>query len=253
MEPMGKSPALESQRMRSRFSHYISKGAAKLLLCFCGYTIWITPQQSLAHALPFIAAQLHVSENQPGELRLSLAVDFASNPLITDEAHAQEALKNALSVHHEGKTIAIHQLAPLTFGKMNSWKSILPESVIPSDDDQPHEWLTASWSWKTLSPTVSFSVEKGGFNDVLLWRKEQNGEVKSMLLLAGDISSSIHVPQRSFFSLTSGITLVLVVLILAVIGWSLLAGHPRDKLPNILLFPNLPLCLSVLFSCSSAA
>lgn len=223
MEPVGKSSALEPQRMRCCAGHHINKGAAPLLLCFWICMIGMTRHQCLAHALPFITAQLQVTADHPGELRLSLAVDFANNPLIADKAQAKEALKNALMVHHGEKKIPIHQLAPLAFGKSTSWRGILPESAIPSDDDQPHEWITASWSWKTLSPEVSFSVEKGSFNDVLLWRKQKNGEVKSMLLLPGDVSSTIDVPQRLFPSLTSRMASLVVIVGLLAIGLLLLA------------------------------
>ncbi len=183
--------------MRFITGQSIIKGAASLLLCFWGYGSVLICQECSAHALPFIAAHLQVSTDQPGELRLSLAVDFANNPLITDETQARSALESALMVHHDGKTSLIHQLAPLSYAKSQSPQGALPDSVLPNDEDQPHEWMIAKWAWKTESPTVSFSVVKGNFNDVLLWRKEQTGEVKSMLLLAGDVSSTIQIPKRS--------------------------------------------------------
>lgn len=163
-----------------------------LLLC-CIITLHL-PSRSPGHGTEFIVARLEV-QAPARTIALRLAVDYLSNPLITDEAAAEQALQNALLILHNGRSTPFTRLAPLSIHSEDSWDNTIPASLIPPPDGQEHRMLVASWQWRPDSPEIAFSVARGNRNDVLLWRQTDQGEIKSAFLLGGDTSPPVSIPR----------------------------------------------------------
>lgn len=172
-------------------------------LLLCCLSILILPSDSQGHGSEFIVARLDV-QAPARMISLRLAVDCLSNPLVPDEAAAEEALRNALLVIHDGKTTPFTQLAPLTLESQENWDDTIPASLIPPPDGQEHRMLIASWQWRPESPEIAFSVAKGNRNDVLLWRQTDQGDIKSVFLLGGDTSPPLSMPRPASSYLPQG-------------------------------------------------
>lgn len=166
-------------------------------------SLLVLTSKSHGHGSEFIVARLDI---QPPDhmISLRLAVDCLSNPMVPDEAAAEEALRNALLVIHNGKTTPFTQLAPLTLESLENWDDTIPASLIPPPDGQEHRMLVASWHWRPESPEIAFSVAKGNRNDVLLWRQTDQGDIKSVFLLSGDTSPPLSIPRPAASWLPQG-------------------------------------------------
>ena len=143
-----------------------------------------------AHGTEFIMARMNLIEDQ-SMIELRLGIDYLGNPMIADEAAARAALQQALHVRHGEKTTRFTDLASITLESSSSWEDTMPDSLQPPDDGQPHQIMIGTWRWKADATEVAFTVAKGNRNDVLLWQQAGDGEVKSSMLLGGDISPAL--------------------------------------------------------------
>ena len=150
----------------------------------------LTPLFVSAHGTEFIMARMNVIEDQ-NLIELRLGIDYLGNPMIADEAAARVALQEALHVRHGDKTTRFTDLAPLTVESSSSWEDTMPDSLQPPDDGLPHQIMIGTWRWKSDAQEVAFTVTRGNRNDVLLWQQTGNGEVKSTMLLGGDVSPAL--------------------------------------------------------------
>ncbi|MCA1963398.1 MAG: hypothetical protein LDL31_05580, partial [Prosthecobacter sp.] len=151
--------------------------------------------QADAHPMPFITCRAEVTEADR-TLRLRFAVDHAANPLVRSEEEARAALHGALWVMHGGKSTPLSDLATLQIHTGSTWQELLPPGLLPPDDGQPHEIMTADWSWQPDCEEVFFTVKKGSLHDVLLWQQPRGAEVRSILLLGGDVSPAFRFPMQ---------------------------------------------------------
>ncbi len=186
-------------------------------LLLCCLSILVLTSEIHGHGAEFIVAKLDV-QAPDSVISLRLAVDCLSNPLVPDEAAAEEALKNALLVIQDGKATPFSQLAPLTLESLENWDDTIPSSLIPPPDGQEHRMLVASWQWQPKSPEIAFSVAKGNRNDVLLWRKTDQGDIKSVFLLGGDSSPPLNIPYPASSWLHQGWLLLPTTAALALFG-----------------------------------
>ncbi len=189
-----------------------------LLRFVCLLTV-LFPALLEAHGTEFIMSRMRLLEDE-SVVELRLAVDYSGNPLIADEAAAHEALQNALLIRHGDKTTRYTDLAPLEFQYGNTWEEAVPASLLPPPDGQEHSLLTGVWRWQPDSPEIAFTVAKGNKHDVLIWQQPPGGEVKSALLLGGDVSPMVAVtlPQPSWMK-WMWIVLPPAVLGLAMVFW----------------------------------
>jgi hypothetical protein len=194
MEQVGPRAPLEQEMIRCLPAalQITIGGTAKfpLLLLACV----LTPLFVSAHGTEFIMSRLRVIEDQ-NLIELRLCINYLGNPMIADEAAARTALQESLYVRHGEKTTRFTDLAPLTLESSCSWEDTLPHSLQPPDDGQPHQILIGTWRWKADAEDIFFTVAKGNRNDVLLWRQQPDGEVKSTMLLGGDHSPPIKMQQ----------------------------------------------------------
>lgn len=154
---------------------------------------WL-PQQAQAHGTEFIMARMRLLEGG-STVELRLVVDYSGNPLIADESAAHEALENALLIKHGEETSRYTDLAPLEFQHGSTWEEAVPASLLPPPDGQEHSLLTGVWRWQPDSTEIAFTVAKGNKHDVLIWQQPPGDEVKSVLLLGGDVSPPVAVTQ----------------------------------------------------------
>ncbi len=166
-----------------------------------GWPSWLifllfTPHHLWGHGCEFLSARLSLLENN-SRIALQITADFSSNPLLADEAAARQALQEVLRIEHDGKTKRLSELAPLDIQPISEWKDALPASLVPPPDGQPHQLLTAHWSWQPDVEELRFSVPQGCIHDVLLWQQEPGAEVKSTLLITGDVSPAITISLPS--------------------------------------------------------
>ncbi len=192
MEQVGPRAPLEQEMIRCLSAPYhITAGGTgmfPLLLFACV----LAPLFVSAHGTEFIMSRLNVIEDE-NLIELRLGIDYLGNPMIADEAAARAALQEALHVRHGAMTTRFTDLAPLALDSSSSWEDTMPDSLQPPDDGQPHQILIGTWRWKADAEDISFTVAKGNRNDVLLWRQQPNGEVKSTMLLGGDHSPPIKM------------------------------------------------------------
>jgi len=172
-----------------RISSFVIPGLPLLL-----FACLLTPLFVSAHGTEFIMARMNVIEDQ-SLIELRLGMDYLGNPMIADEAAARAALQEALHVRHGGKTTRFTDLAPLTLESSSSWEDTMPDSLQPPNDGQPHQIMIGTWRWQADAESISFTVAKGNRNDVLLWQQAGDGEVKSTMLLGGDISPALTLAQ----------------------------------------------------------
>lgn len=156
----------------------------------------------LLTALPFSASQGHGTEfifakfrhdEATGSIELRLALDFLANPLVMDEETARSALEQAIEVVRDGESVPFTQLAPLVLEESSSWDEAVPDSLIPPSEESPHHFLLGTWTWQADVEEFAFAVKRGSRHDVLLWSQPVGQEVKTSLLLGGDISPSFTV------------------------------------------------------------
>jgi hypothetical protein len=179
--------ALPRQPFVIRISSFVIPGLPLLL-----FACLLTPLFISAHGTEFIMARLRLVDNESA-LELRLGIDYLGNPMIADEAAARAALQEALHVRHGEKTTRFTDLAPLTLESSSSWDDTMPDSLQPPDDGQPHQVMIGTWRWQADAQHITFTVAKGNRNDVLLWQQAGVGEVKSTMLLGGDVSPALTV------------------------------------------------------------
>jgi hypothetical protein len=196
MEPVGPCAQVEQEvtDQPDRLSSSFAGGTILFPLLLCCFGILFLPSDGHGHGSEFIVARLEV-QAPARMISLRLAIDCLSNPLVPDEAAAEEALRNALLVIHDGITTPFTQLAPLSLESLENWDDTIPSSLIPPPDGQEHRMLVASWQWRPESPEIAFGVARGNRNDVLLWRQTDQGDIKSVFLLGGDTSPPLSIPH----------------------------------------------------------
>lgn len=184
--------------IRRAHQHSITAGGTRTFPLFALVSILATwlPQQAQAHGTEFIMARMRLMEGG-STVELRLVVDYSGNPLIADESAAHEALENALLIKHGEETSRYTDLGSLEFHHDGTLEEAVPPSLLPPPDDQDHNLLTAVWRWHPDTPEIAFTVAKGNRHDVLIWQQPPEGDVKSVLLLGGDVSPVVQIqPAR---------------------------------------------------------
>ncbi len=180
-------------RSQPTLHHTISGGTRTFPLFLLACVL--APLFVSAHGTEFITARVKVLPDQSA-IELRLGIDFLGNPMIADEAAARSALMQALHIQHGEKTSLFSELAPLSLETSSTWEDTLPDSLLPPDDGQPHQILIGTWRWQADAESIAFTVARGNRNDVLLWQQPTQGDLKSTLLLGGDVSPALQIPKK---------------------------------------------------------
>jgi hypothetical protein len=154
MEPVWPRAALEQKMTGRRFILSILAGGAVM-----------APLFAFGHACEFLVARLEVNGDC---LRLEITADYGGNPLIEDEAEARRAVRSILRVSSGEKVRALEDLAPLRMELRSDWDPEAPTAFAPAPDGQPHQLLTAMWSWQADADEVTLCCCGHG---MISWRK----------------------------------------------------------------------------------
>lgn len=194
-----------------------SAGGTSRFPLFALGLLWLGlfPQHLLAHGSEFLSARLRLTENQ-SVIELQITADYSHNPLLADEAAAREALHEVLNVQHQGQTKRLTDLAPLEIQAISDWQESLPASLIPPPDGQTHQLLSARWRWMPDVDEVRFSIPPGCVHDVLLWQQDAGSELKSTLLITGDVSPAIPIQRARALPVWSWLGGLLLLALLVV-------------------------------------
>jgi len=178
----------------------------------------MAPLLAFGHACEFLVAKLEVKD---GVVQLEITADYGANPMLADEAAANEAVQRILQLRVKDQTEPLQELAPLIFEHRKQWDPATPASFSPPPDGQEHQLLTGIWRWQPEAKEIALSVPKGCPNDVLLWTTAEHlpgKQVQWMLLIEGESTPVIHMPQsgvsRKPWWLPIG-----VLVALSLIGW----------------------------------
>ncbi|MDZ4405194.1 hypothetical protein [Prosthecobacter sp.] len=168
--------------------------ARTILILAAGGAV-LAPLCVLGHGAEFLSAKLTLLPD--AEVLLEITADYAGNPLIADEAAAQEALIDPVRLSRNEMLVPLAELSAVSITQHDNWAEFAPASYLPSDtESQPHTLITAAWRWRSEEPEIVFEMPKGKLHDVLLWTRDQtnpDAPPKWMLLLAGDKSKAIAV------------------------------------------------------------
>lgn len=182
----------------------------------CWLMLWLlSPSPLLGHGCEFLSARLSLLENN-SVVELLITADYSGNPLLTDEKAARQALHEVLRIEHQGKTKRLSELANLDIQPSNDWHGAMPASLIPPANGLTHQLLKAHWRWQPDVSEIRFSIPEDCVHDVLLWQQEPGAEVKSTLLITGDVSPAITISlpsRRPHWGWFIGTALLLATLI----------------------------------------
>ena len=170
------------------------RAARSILILAAGGAV-LAPLCAFGHGAEFLSAKLTLLPD--AEVLLEITADYGGNPLIADEAVAQEALVDPIRLHRDGMLVPLAELSAASVTQHDNWAEFAPASYLPSDaETQPHTLITAAWRWHSEEPEIVFEMPKGKLHDVLLWTRDQtnpDAPPKWMLLLAGDRSKAISI------------------------------------------------------------
>lgn len=155
----------------------------------------LAPLCVFGHGAEFLSAKLTLLPE--AEVLLEITADYGGNPLIADEAIAQEALIDPVRLRRGESLVPLAELSAANITQHENWAEFAPASYLPSETEaQPHNLITAAWRWRSSEPEIVFEMPKGKLHDVLLWTRDQtnpDAPPKWMLLLAGDRSKAIAI------------------------------------------------------------
>ena len=155
----------------------------------------LAPLCVFGHGAEFLSAKLTLLPE--AEVLLEITADYGGNPLIADEAIAQEALIDPVRLRRGESLVPLAELSAASITQHDNWAEFAPASYLPSDaETQAHTLITAAWRWRSSEPEIVFEMPKGKLHDVLLWTRDQtnpDAPPKWMLLLAGDRSKAIAI------------------------------------------------------------
>lgn len=155
-----------------------------------GGAVLLAPLLAYAHSTECLQARLEVIG---GNVHLDIIADYGMNPVIRDEASARLALHEALRVKMNDQLKPLTDLAPLDI----TWRyQYDPQSpLLPSVEDTEHQLLGAHWKWPCTEAVLSLAVEESSRHQVLLWQPQAHEPARWVMLLAGDASPVLQVPQ----------------------------------------------------------
>lgn len=162
-----------------------------------------TPGQ--AHSTDFILVKV---SPHPGRVDVELTADYGGNPMFTDQAEAQAVLTHVLRARIGSNTSELTTLAPLRFEERRQFDPTAPIPLDPTSGAEPHQLLTAIWSWPGAGQKIAFEMPDDSNQSVILWTPPDShgndkatgrtaGEARWVFLLPGEVSPEIAVPPRS--------------------------------------------------------
>lgn len=188
----------------------------------------LAPLFVFGHACEFLVAKLEV---KPDRVTLEITADYGGNPMIPDEATAQEAVRNILQVHLGGQVRRLEDLEPLKFEKRSQWDPEAPASFAPAPDGQGHLLLTGIWTWRPHTGRIALAVPDNNPHDVLLWTQDDKlpgKDAKWMLLIEGEKTPEIQViPKKQVPEPHPVVTVLRWAFLGLMLGWMWKLNHRR--------------------------
>ena len=200
----------------------------------------LLPAIGRAHSTDFILVKV---SPHAGRVDVELTADYGGNPMFKDKAEAQAVLTSVLRVRSgEGHAASeLSALAPLRFEDRHQFDPTAPIPLDPTSAAEPHQLLTAVWSWHGAGQKVSFEMPDDSNQSAILWTSgnSQSGpggssggvakEARWVFLLPGEISPEIMVPPRSLVGWLISCAGAGVVGVSATIGFGLASKRRRKS------------------------
>ena len=174
--------------------------ARSILILAAGGAV-LAPLCALGHGTEFLSAKLTLLPD--AEVLLEITADYGSNPLITDESAALDALADPVRLRQQESMVPLATLGKATITQHHNWADYAPAAYLPSETEgEAHALITSAWRWRSAEPEIVFEMPKGKLHDVLLWTHDATkpeAPPKWMLLLAGDRSRPIPIQQTPWW------------------------------------------------------
>jgi hypothetical protein len=169
---------------------------ARFILILAAGGAVLAPLCALGHGSEFLSAKLTLLPD--AEVLLEVTADYGSNPMISDEPAALDALADPVRVRHGEMLVPLATLGAASISRQQKWDEHAPSVYQASDtgNDEAHALITSTWRWRSAGPEVVFEMPQDKLHDVLLWTHDgahPNAEPKWMILQAGDRSRAIAI------------------------------------------------------------
>lgn len=207
-------------------------------------TAALLPATGRAHSTDFILVKV---SPHAGRVDVELTADYGGNPMFQDRAEAQAVLTGVLRVRAgDGSSRELTALAPLRFEDRRQFDPSTPIPLDPASGSEPHQLLTAVWSWNCAAQKVAFEMPGDSNQSVILWTPPDPhsrsggagngnkssgstgaGETRWVFLLPGEVSPEIPIPTRSLIGWIVSCASAGVVGISATVGFNLASKRRR--------------------------
>ena len=209
-------------------------------------TAVLLPAIARAHSTDFILVKV---SPHAGRVDVELTADYGGNPMFQDRAEAQAVLTGVLRVRTaDGSSRALTVLAPLRFEDRRQFDPSTPIPLDPVSGAEPHQLLTAVWSWNCAAQKVAFDMPGDSNQSVILWTPQDPhsrsggagngnkssgntsagaGETRWVFLLPGEVSPEVAIPARSLTGWIVSCASAGVVGISATVGFNLASKRRR--------------------------
>jgi hypothetical protein len=148
--------------------------------------------QAKGHGLNFLLVK---ATPAAGQLRLDISADFSNNPLIENAAQAQEIITSLLQVQTPAGSQAVGQAAGFSFQPSSEVDPTCPFQPPVDPVAPPHQLVTGTTYEPITSASATLSIPKGNPHDVLFWTSPPTGPAQKLMMIAGDSTGPIPIPQ----------------------------------------------------------
>lgn len=196
MEQLRAGPPLDGQVKPAAASCRLSLRLIPVLL-----VAGVGAPRAWAHAADLILAKC---QNDPsGEVVLTLSVDCARHPVLTDEASAWSVLREILRLETPSGPVALHTMTPGEESRAAAPDPEMPVSAEPLAAGEVARYAMLRYAWRPEPGGLRFSVKPGSPYDVIFWLCRSSGtaptkSVPWQMLMAGDLTPPIPVARGVF-------------------------------------------------------
>gem|GEM_PF-7122388 len=152
-----------------------------------------------SHAADLILAKCQ--KDPSGQVILTLSVDCARHPVLTDEASAWSVLREILRLETPVGPVPLYTITPGQEGRATGPDPEMPVSSEPLAAGEVARYATLRYTWQPEPGNLRFSVKPGSPYDVIFWLGSPGvpAPAKSVpwqMLMAGDLTPPIPVGSR---------------------------------------------------------
>ncbi len=193
MEQLWPGPPLDSQVKPAAAPRPLLTPLFMLLMAGAG------APRAWAHAADLILAKCWT--DPAGQVTLTLSVDCARHPVLTDEASAWSVLREILRVETPAGPVPLFALTPGEASRGTDPDPEVPVTAEPLPAGAVSRYAMLRYAWQPEPGSLRFSVKPGSPYDVLFWlgsprvpgQAAPARPVPWQMLMSGDVTPAIAV------------------------------------------------------------